>query len=290
MSENNFNNESYRALVSDLINDAFYLKGTSRRGVIAKIRQYAEVVVRRILDLSPNETVELGNGKLQHKIKEKNNPLLLRAVKDINKIGSECTHTKSIREISEDDVTNTINRLFELYASILIEYFTKYEFGTNLQVVSSFSILPPIIRYITLNYLYDKNPNNLMVIDKLALVLLKALNKDAAINWMEERKEVLENTPSVSPDAHKALIENFGEECANLLCENAPNMYELCVERVNSVANALDKRGILYDDFESAITIYQKNGIISGSSPEIKEFNSIMEFLYLGRKPQYELN
>ena len=70
MSENNFNNESYRALVSDLINDAFYLEGVSRRGVIAKIRQYAEVVVRRILDLSPNETVELGNGKLQHKIKE----------------------------------------------------------------------------------------------------------------------------------------------------------------------------------------------------------------------------
>ena len=290
MSENNFNNESYRALVSDLINDAFYLEGTSRRGVIAKIRQYAEVVVRRILDLSPNETVELGNGKLQHKIKEKNNPLLLRAVKDINKIGSECTHTKSIREISEDDVTNTINRLFDLYASILIEYFTKYEFGTNLQVVSSFSILPPIIRYITLNYLYDKNPNNLMVIDKLALVLLKALNKDAAINWLEERKEVLEKMQSVSPDAHKAIIEKYGEEYAKLLCENAPNMYELCVERVNSVANVLDKRGILYDDFESAITIYQKNGIISGSSPEIKEFISIMEFLYLGRKAQYKLN
>lgn len=290
MSENNFNNESYRALVSDLINDAFYLEGVSRRGVIAKIRQYAEVVVRRILDLSPNETVELGNGKLQHKIKEKNNPLLLRAVKDINKIGSECTHTKSTREISEDDVTNTINRLFDLYASVLIEYFTKYEFGTNLQVVSSFSILPPIIRYITLNYLYDKNPNNLMVIDKLALVLLKALNKDAAINWLEDRKEVLEKIQSVSPDAHKAIIEKYGEECANLLCENAPNMYELCVERVNSVENALDKRGILYNDFESAITIYQKNGIISGSSPEIKEFNSIMEFLYLGRKAQCELN
>lgn len=85
---NEFNNESYRALVSDLINDAFYLEGVSHRGVIAKIRQYAEVVVRKILNLSPNDTVELGNGKLQYKIKEKDNPLLLRAVKDINKIGS----------------------------------------------------------------------------------------------------------------------------------------------------------------------------------------------------------
>lgn len=146
---NEFNNEAYRALVSDLINDAFYLEGTSRRGVIAKIRQYAEVIVRKILNLSPDDTVELGNGKLQHKIKERDNPLLLRAVRDINKIGSECTHTKSIREITEDDVKNTIDRLFELYACILIEYFKKYEFGTNPEIMSSFSILPPIIRYIT---------------------------------------------------------------------------------------------------------------------------------------------
>ena len=49
MSE--FNNEAYQALVSDLINDAFYLEGASYRGIIAKIRQYAEVVVRKILNL-----------------------------------------------------------------------------------------------------------------------------------------------------------------------------------------------------------------------------------------------
>ena len=51
---NEFNNEAYHALVSDLINDAFYLEGTSHRGVIAKIRQYAEVIVRKILNLSPD--------------------------------------------------------------------------------------------------------------------------------------------------------------------------------------------------------------------------------------------
>lgn len=68
----NFNNEAYHALVSDLVNDAFYLDGASRRRTIATIRQYAEVVVRKILDLPLDATVELGNGKLQYKIKEKN--------------------------------------------------------------------------------------------------------------------------------------------------------------------------------------------------------------------------
>lgn len=85
---NNFNNEAYSALVSDLINDAFYLEGASRRGTIAKIRQYAEVIVRKILDLPPKTPVELGNGKLKHQIEERNNPLLLKAVKDINSLGS----------------------------------------------------------------------------------------------------------------------------------------------------------------------------------------------------------
>jgi len=281
---NNFNNESYRALVNDLINDAFYLKGASRRGTIAKIRQYAEVIVRKILDLPQNETVELGNGKLQHKIKEMNNPLLLNAVKAINKIGSECTHTKSTREITEDDVNKALNNLFDLYASLLIEYFEKYEFGSNLSIVSNFSILPPIIRYITLSYLYDKYPNNLMIIDKLSLVLLKALNKEAALNWIEERRSILEKKHAVTMEAHKTHIKMYGEDAANQLYNDAPNMYDLCIQRVKSVAKIIDKNGKLYNDFESALPLYQEIGTVSGSSPEIEEFNSIMEFLYLGRK------
>lgn len=286
----NFNNEAYSALVNDLINDAFYLEGASRRGTIAKIRQYAEVVIRKILDLPHDATVELGNGKLQYKIKEKNNPLLLNAVKIINKMGSECTHTKSTREITEDDVKITIDSLFNLYASLLIEYFKKYEFGTNPKIVHSFSILPPIIRYITLDYLYSEYPNNLMIIDKLSLILLKALNKEAAMNWIEERKDILEQTHSVTLEAHRANIENFGETFANILYDNAPNMYDLCTEQVELVGKEIDKKGLLYNDFESAIVFYQKEGKINDSSEEVEEFNSIMEFLYLGRKSKEELN
>lgn len=51
-----FNNEAYEALVNDLINDAFYLEGASRRGTIAKIRQYAEVIVRRILSIPKKQS------------------------------------------------------------------------------------------------------------------------------------------------------------------------------------------------------------------------------------------
>lgn len=66
-----FNNEVYEALVNDLINDAFYLEGASRRGTIAKIRQYAEVIVRRILNIPKADKVTLGNKKIISRIEKK---------------------------------------------------------------------------------------------------------------------------------------------------------------------------------------------------------------------------
>ncbi|QHQ63401.1 hypothetical protein Ana3638_23660 [Anaerocolumna sedimenticola] len=285
-----FNNEAYEALVNDLINDAFYLEGASRRGTIAKIRQYAEVIVRRILNLPKKTKVTLGDERIISKIKEKDNPLLLNSIKTINKMGSKCTHTQFTREITEEEVKTVIDSLFNLYAYLLIAYFEKYEFGTNLGVVHQFSILPPIIRHITLEYLYSKYPENLMIIDKLSLVLLKALNKEAAIKWIEERKEKLMLTPSVTKSEEKDIVEKAGEELARIIITTAPNMYDLCTERINLVADIINKNGKLYNDFESAIDYYRESGAINGESSDIIEFNSIMEFLYLGRKSNSELN
>ena len=39
-----------------------------------------------------------------------------------------------------------------------------------------------------------------------------------------------------------------------------------------------------YDNFENALNFYREKGHIFGTTDEIKEFNSIMEFVYLGRK------
>lgn len=284
-----FNNEVYKALVFDLINDAFYINGSSRRGTIAKIRQYAEVIVRRILEIPRKAKVTLGDEKIMARIKAKNNPLLLSAVKNINRIGSKCTHTQLTREITEEDVNVVIDSLFNLYSYLLIEYFEKYKFGMNLEVVHSFSILPPIIRFLTLEYLYSKYPENIMIIDKLSLAILKAFNKEAAVKWIEERKESLKITPSVSKDAEKDIIEKAGVEMANIIISSAPNMYELLIERINLVADNINKNGKLYNDFESALEYYRVSGRVSGDTMEVNEFNSIMEFLYLGRKAKNEL-
>ena len=279
-----FNNEAYKALVNDLINDAFYAKGVSQRGIVAKIRQYAEVLIRRILNIAPNDPITLGRRDIALKIEEKECSMLKNSVDAINAIGSDCTHTECIEEITEEDAKIAIDNLFNLYAYLFIEYFQKYEFGSNSQIVHHFSLLPPIIRCLTLEYLHDKYPENTMIIDKLSLAILKAFDKDQALGWIEERKEKLQTMPSVSEKGEKDIIDRYGEDFGRLFIEQASNMYDNCVQNVNLVAQNISKNGQLYINFEGAIDYYQSIGPVQGDSDEIKEFNSIMEFLYLGRK------
>lgn len=281
-----FNTTSFEILVKDLINDAFYIEGRSNRGKIATIRQYSEVIVRKILNVSNVDFVTLGNRGILDAIRQQsnNNPLLLDALRNISEMGNKSTHTQNTEVVPDEDVSSTINSLFELYSYLLFNYFKKYKFGSNLEIVSSFSILPPIIRYITLKNLNDEYPDNILVIDKLVLAILKAFDEEKAVNWVEERKETLINTPSVTEMAREEIERKFGKEFANNIVDNAPNMYDLCNDRIKNVGSLLANKGKLYDDFESAIDLYYENGIVNGEAPETLEFNDIMEFLYLGRK------
>jgi hypothetical protein len=281
-----FNNQAFTALVEDLLNDAFYLEARSFRGTISTIRQYAEVIVRKILDLSNEDYLTLGNREILGKIKDKsnNNPLLLDALREITSVGNKCTHTQSLERITAEEVEKTIEYLFNLYAYLFVDYFNKYRFGTNEDVQSGFSILPPIIRYIVLSKLYDNDPENVSIIDKFSLATLKAYDETKAIEWLENRKDELSDMASVTPVAALDYKANLGEELANIIIGQAPDMYDLCINRVKTVAKTIKEKGRLYDDFESAIDLYKDKGVIEGKTAEIAEFNDLMEFVYLGRK------
>ena len=60
----NFNNNAYQSLVTDLIGDTFY-KDISVSGRISFVRKYAEVVIRKILDIDPNKACLLYTSSLQ---------------------------------------------------------------------------------------------------------------------------------------------------------------------------------------------------------------------------------
>lgn len=132
--------------------------------------------------------------------------------------------------------------------------------------------------------MYDNDNENLCVIDKLSLAILKAFDENKAEEWLNERRDELYRMQSVTEAAALDLEKKLGKEVARAIVEKAPNMYNLCCDRIRDVAAVIKEKGKLYDDFESAIELYREKGIVDGEAVEVVEFNSLMEFVYIGRQ------
>lgn len=281
-----FDNEKYQILAKDLMGDIFYSE-TSNRNKIATIRQYAEVIVRKILDIDPSQKMTIGANEISKKIDTlKNSKFLKEALENIKQDGNKFTHTEYLGEVTSDEFDIIVDKLLDMLSFMLINYFETYEFGSRSDVLRSFSLLPPIVRYKVLIFLYNKYPNNTHVIDRLALAIVKAFDKEEAIRWIEAEKNNLINLDVMSDKVFNEIAENKEIEFAELIRFNPPykNMYKLCIDKIMKIGNEIDLKGHLYIDFESALPYYKQYGIIDEDSEEIKEFNDIMDFLYLGRK------
>ena len=285
-----FDNEKYQILAKDLMGDIFYSE-TSNRNKIATIRQYTEVIVRKILDIDSSKKVTIGAKEISKKIEGLNNSKFLKeALEDIKQDGNQCTHTEYLGEVTADEFDKIVDKLLDMLSFMLINYFETYEFGSRSDVLRSFSLLPPIVRYKVLIFLYNKYPNNIHVIDRLALAIVKAFDKEEAIRWTEEEKNNLINLDTMSDKVFAEIAKNTGIEIAEFIRFSSPykNMYELCIDKIMKIGIEIDSKGHLYIDFEGALPCYKQYGIIDEDSEEIKEFNDIMDFLYLGRRKKLD--
>lgn len=281
-----FSNYDYEILARDVIGDIFYANN-SYRDKISKERQYAEVILRKILDIDPSGIIMLGDKKILKRISElPHNLFLLKAIRKINTFGNKTTHTQCISPVVKIDFDEVTDSLFDMYAYIAIKYFDKYKFGSRNDVMTAFSLLPPIIRYKALEYLFSIEPNNSAVADKLILAVMKAENPDAADAWVKQHKETLEVLPCVSEQDYQKMVAAIGEILAREVMSSAPkNMYELSVSKIEQLRRRIENNGTVYKTFEEALPYYKEYGIIlDDGTDEIHEFNDMMEFMYLGRK------
>lgn len=281
-----FSNELYKIIITDLLNDSLYLKDRSPRGKISTFRQYAEVVIRKIIDMEPSVKFTLGDKRFIEGVNKKDNYGLLKpAIKEIREYGNDCSHSQFIGEVTNKESDKILSSVINLLSNLFTEYFHVYEFGSNSKVVYMFSLLPPSVRYIVLEALYSKNNKNPLIIDKLSLIILKQFDKKAALTWLEEKKEALLKVSSASDEHAKSLVQQFGTKVANEVISKAPNMYDLCLARITEVSAMLDLQGKLYTNFEEAIKFYkQEQYRLKDNIPEEAEFKDLMDFVYLGRR------
>ena len=277
----NFSNEKYKYMIEGIINDIYY-SNCSLETKALLIRKYIEIVIRKILDKSENFKVTIGDRDILGELRRISlgNSLLMDSLENIKGFLNEITHSRKIEKISEEDFKKVEEEFSKIHSYLFVNFFEKYSVWEDNELMAAFSILPPKIRYIVLNNLYGKieNKNNAILIDKLSLAILKFYGLDEALKWLEEEKENLEKISSVS----KEVSEIFKE--IDMIEDK--NMYIVCKEKILDVNDLLEKKGRLYETFEEAKELYEENGKLQEISESRKEFNSIMEFYFIGRKKE----
>lgn len=265
--------EKYTKASLQIINDIFYVKGLSIRGRITLIRQYTEILCRILLE-------EKGHLRLANFEKKLNMVLpnahfkdeLFQHVKNITNLGNSATHLEvDLAEVDEQDQKSAINSLNFIISYLFINYFSKYRFGINENSMSIFSLLPPFIRVNVLTHLYEKDKENVAIMYKLPLAILKSEGVAMAIKWIEDNKELLSKTP----------WEPY-------------NMYEFNLNKIQDL-NESQPNGFtpLYSSFEEALGYYNSEieRYRDDDKQEIRELIKLTDFIYVGRMPEkYDLS
>ena len=303
-----FNDNEYASLIGNLINDTQYIK-ISNMGKVAGLRKHAEVMVRKILNIGSDTKIMLGqvrrdsnnaaiNSRMEALGEELSNRLI-EVVNKINLIGSAGTHTQHTEDFSDGEVEGIEDAILDLYALIFIRYFGDSQISIyySPKILHEFSILPPIIRYKTWSYLFKKDKNNIQVVNKLCLSIIKTFNKERAYKWLEDNSEQIKAISYPTESEIKKYIQTGGVEVmpglyqVSLDFEKYNNIYDLLYDKIKHSKTSINESGKMYKTFEEAINHYNnfKEIKIQDDSEDVAIFHSLMEFVYLGRKAKEDL-
>ncbi|MDE7317249.1 MAG: hypothetical protein K2N12_05925 [Helicobacter sp.] len=279
-----FDNSEYTYLISELLHNAHYIK-RSNRDKIRELGAYAEILVRKLLDIGNDYPITLGQIEWEYN-KKKQTPAgnklhglddglrkkLFETIKRIAPLRNEASHTQHTEKFSDEEVAEVEDAILDLYALIFIQYFmdNKVSLESHSKAISGFSLLPPIIRYKTWKYLFERDKNNIQVVSKLYLSIIKSYGREAALEWLDENAETIRAIP-----VEKIRLGQYD------------NMYDLLLNELDNPDVLKNEGGKMYKDFEEAIKFYEAyKESIQDNSEEIKKFCSLMEFVYIGRKPK----
>ncbi len=289
-----FSSSEYEQMIGDLIHDTFYVE-LSKRGKIKGIRQFSEILVRKILNVGSDKKLMLG--QVQQDFKNELNLLregrkvdLLEIIEKIRPLGNDGTHTQHTAEFSDDELNKVKDGLLDLYAYLFIDYFLKYPMDllSPAEVMFDFSLLPPIVRYKTLKYLYEKEPN-LQIANRYCLSIIKTYDKERALKWLEKEKSKLLSIPYPTDNeiqeyiCKRGIKDDSGNIIINLALPNYNNVYSLLMDKLKDPRTSANESGKMYSEFEKAKTYYLSNRSDT-EGEEINRLRDLMDFVYLGRE------
>lgn len=297
-----FNNIEYSDLISELIGETNYMN-ISNRSKMARMRDFSEIIIRKILNIGNDTPLMLGEIKLNspnkiiaqciQNIDQQLKIKFVNSIEKINKMTRNAHHTEQTNKFADSEVQIVEEEIFELISMIFIQFFIdiKVDIYTEPEILFVFSLLPPNIRYKTWHYLYKKDSNNIQVVDKLCLSIIKANSKEDAIDWLKSNKTTIMAIPYPSnQEIHKYKMLH-SDKSNPKICkvpldfESYNNIYDLLMDKVNNPKTAINEHGKMYSSFEEAKVHFEQFKIMfSNKSNNLYKLFDLMEFVYIGRK------
>lgn len=293
-----FDNNDYELILSDLIADIYY-SDISDGSRIVLLRKLTELLARKFLDLGAGEPMNLGditayekNDKF--KVTEQYNKVDKQLVKDFEKtinrlreIGNKHTHTANVLVANKDELIMAEDSIWELFSYLFVQYFLKYDLNlkSDKNVLSFFSLLPPEIRYRTLKKLVEvKGFDNIQLLDKFLLSIVKTKGIDEARFWLNSNREKIQNMDYPSEAEIIEYEEDFSQEALPLKLRNYSDSYGLLASVINHADVRSASHG-LYKNFEEATAIYEQYNLeyYLSSSEEREKFKNLIKFCFIGR-------
>ena len=300
MAINPFDNNDYEVLISDLIADIYYSEISISSRIVLQ-RKLTELISRRLLNLGKGEKMELGdittteknqkfktterlnsvNGKLREDFEA--------TVNNLREIGNKYSHTQNNKISNLEEGVEAENLIWDLFSYLFVQYFLKYNLSlkSDKNVLSMFSKLPPDIRFRTLQKLFElKGFDNIQLIDKYLLAMVKSKGWDEAYFWLISHREEIQSMSYPSEDEIIEYVDDFNEDELPLPLRKFQNAFGLLSSilrnpKVKSVS------GGIYNTFEEAVKYYNEEylEIALSSSQEQIEFRELLYFCFIGRTP-----
>lgn len=164
-----------------------------------------------------------------------------------------------VKECNHQNVEDIKDCIYTVVACKFVEYFSLNKFGSSNIDMSVFSLLPPIIRYKTLEILFDKDDDNVYIVDKLCLSMLKTFDYDRAISWIDNHEKKL-RAMKISMYYEKA------------------SAYEMCYQKIEMMKNELKARTPYVNIAESRAAFYEQ--LNCGSIDESCELVVLIKQVY----------
>ncbi len=299
-----FNDNEYSEMISEIIHDLRYIK-QSNRGKIATIRRYAEVLSRKILNIGSDNKFDLGkisNTKIFNKninrLESNLREYFLVCVEKIRPTGNDGTHTQHTAMFLDEQVLEMEDALLDLYSVLFIKFFNSYKVDLNFSPNSLFlfSLMPPVVRYKVWKFLYKFDKNNIIVVDKLCLSIIKTKNKGLAIEWLNKNSVDLKNIPYPTQQERKdylrsrMLAQRSSQVFFSLDFDKYDNIYDLLKEKIENSNTSINEAGKLYGNFEEALNYYKRiiphyvNNNLFENDKALTEINELIQFTYIGVK------